>query len=98
MNPHMRNGKNVNRVGLSKKHLNTLPKQYKHKCPLVSNFINGSASQIMLMGQPLLNTLGVYDVGYKPGATKTLGNSGVEVHMFEDEEHNQCGMLRRKNI
>ena len=37
MNPHMRNGKNVNRVGLSKKHLNTLPKQYQHKWPEVRN-------------------------------------------------------------
>ena len=96
MNPHMRSGKNVNRVGLDKKHLNTLPKQYNHKCPHVSNLVNGSAHQIKLMGQPLLNTLAEYNVDYKPGVTNGLGNSGVEVEMFEDEEGNQCGMLRKK--
>ena len=59
--------------------------------------MNGSASQIKLMGQPLMNTLAVYKVDYKPGTIKTLGNSNVEVEMFEDEEHNQCGMLRRRS-
>jgi len=96
MNPLMRRGKNINRVGLSKKHLNTLPKQYNHKCPHVSNLVNGSAHQIKLMGQPLLNTLAQYNVDYKPGVTNGLGNSGVEVEMFEDEEGNQCGMLKKK--
>jgi hypothetical protein len=96
MNPLMRSGKNINRVGLSKKHLNTIPKQYNHKCPHVSNLVNGSAHQIKLMGQPLLNTLAEYNVDYKPGVTNGLGNSGVEVEMFEDEEGNQCGMLRKK--
>mgnify|MGYP003651716218 CR=1 FL=1 len=96
MNVHMKNGKNVNRVGLAKKHLNTLPKQYSHDCPHVRNLVNGSATQIKLAGQPLLNTLGMYEVDYKPGATKGLGNSGIEVQMYEDEEGNQCGMLRKK--
>ena len=97
MNPHMKSGKNVNRLGLTKKHLNTLPKQYNHQCPHVNNLMNGSASQIKLMGQPLMNTLAVYKVDYKPGTIKTLGNSNVEVEMFEDNEHNQCGMLRRRS-
>ena len=96
MNPHMRSGKNINRVGLNKKHLNTLPKQHNHKCPHVSNLVNGSAHQIKLMGQPLLDTLDVYDVVYKPGVTNGLGNSGVEVEMFEDNEGTPCGMLRKK--
>ena len=96
MNPRMNNGKNVNRVGLSKKNLNTLPKQYKHKCPHVTNLVNGSAHQIKLMGQPLLDTLAAYAVDYKSGVTNGLGNSGVEVQMFEDNEGNQCGMLRKK--
>jgi len=96
MNVHMKNGKNVNRVGLSKKHLNTLPKQYSHDCPHVRNLINGSASQIKLMGQPLFNSLKVYQVDYAPGVTKGLGNSGAEVQMFDDEDGNQCGMLRKK--
>ena len=96
MNPKMRNGKDPNRVGLTKKHLNTLPKKHNHKCPHVSNLVNGSAHQIKLMGQPLLNTLAEYDVDYKPGVTNGLGNSGVEVEMFEDNEGTPCGMLRKK--
>ena len=98
MNPLMRTGKNINRVGLSKKHLNTVPKQHNHACPHVSNLINGGAHQIKLMGTPLHNTLNVYEVDYAPGATKTLGNSGVEVEMFEDEEGNQCGMLKKREV
>lgn len=96
MNPHMKNGKNVNRVGLTKKHLNTLPKQYNHQCPHVKNLVNGSANQIKLMGQPLLNTLGMYEVDFKPGTVKGLGNSGVEVTMYEDEESNCVGILKNK--
>tara|TARA_R110001583_G_scaffold42377_4_gene134630 strand:+ start:1234 stop:2268 length:1035 start_codon:yes stop_codon:yes gene_type:complete len=95
-NPHMRNGKNPNSIGPNKKHLNTTPKEYKHKCPHVRNLINGGNSQILLMGQPLFNALGDYDVEYAPGQIKGLGNSGVEVKMFEDEEGNQCGMLTKK--
>ena len=96
MNPHMRSGKNINRVGITKKNLNTLPKKYKHKCPLVDNIVNGSAHQIQLMGRPLLDTLAAYEVDYKPGVTNSLGNSGVEVQMFEDNEGSPCGMLRKK--
>ena len=97
LNPHMRVGKNINRVGLNKKHLNTVPKQYNHECPHVRNLLNGGAHQIKLMGAPLHDTLNVYQVDYAPGAIKSLGNSGVQVDMFEDEEGNHCGMLKRKN-
>ena len=48
------------------------------------------------MGRPLLDTLAAYAVDYKPGVTNSLGNSGVEVQMFEDNEGNQCGMLKKK--
>ena len=96
LNPHMRVGKNINRVGLNKKHLNTLPKKYNHQCPHVNNLINGAASQIKLMGMPLFDTLNTYGVEYSPGEIKTLGNSGVKVKMFEDEEGNQCGMLVKR--
>ena len=96
MNPHMRNGKNPNRIGPTKKHLNTEPKVHQHKCPHVRNLINNGAGQILLMGQPLHNTLGLYDVQYAPGQVKGLGNSGVHVKMYEDEEGNQCGMLEKK--
>ena len=97
LNPHMRTGKNINRVGLAKKHLNTVPKQYSHECPHVRNLLNGGAHQIKLMCAPLHDTLNVYQVDYAPGISKSLGNSGVEVEMFEDEEGNHCGMLKRKN-
>ncbi len=96
LNPHMRTGKNINRVGLSKKHLNTLPKKYNHDCPHVNNLINGSAHQIKLVGAPLHNTLKIYGVDFAPEQTKGLGNSGVQVKMYEDEEGNQCGMLSTK--
>jgi hypothetical protein len=96
MNPHMRNGKNPNRIGPTKKHLNIEPKVHQHKCPHVRNLINNGAGQILLMGQPLHNTLGLYDVQYAPGQVKGLGNSGVHVKMYEDEEGNQCGMLEKK--
>jgi len=48
------------------------------------------------MGRPLLDTLAAYEVDYKPGVTNSLGNSGVEVQMFEDNEGSPCGMLRKK--
>lgn len=96
LNPHMRIGKNINRVGLNKKHLNTLPKKYNHQCPHVNNLLNGAASQIKLMGMPLFDTLNTYGVDYSSGETKVLGNSGVQVKMFEDEEGNQCGMLAKR--
>lgn len=96
LNPHMRAGKNINRVGLSKKHLNTVPKQHKHACPHVRNLVNGGAHQIKLMGMPLHDSLDKYQVDFSPGVTKTLGNSGVEVVMFEDEEGNHCGILKNR--
>jgi len=96
MNPKIRNGKDPNRVGPTKKHLNTVPKQYQHKCPHVAKLVRNGGGQILLAGQPLLNTLGMYDVQYAPGQVKGLGNSGVHVKMYEDEEGNQCGMLEKK--
>ena len=96
MNPKMRNGKDPNRIGLNKKHLNSVKQDYQHKCPHVSNLVNGGAHQIKLMGMPLHNTLDMYEVDFNPGVAKTLGNSGVEVEMYEDEEGTHCGMLKKK--
>lgn len=81
--------------GVARKHQNNVRKEYSHKCPHVKNLLNGGAHQIKLMGQPLLNTLSTYKVDYAPGKTKNLGNSGVTVQMFEDEEGNQCGILKK---
>ena len=82
--------------GTDRKHQNIVRKEYQHKCPHVNNIINGRAHQIRLMGQPLMNTLMMYDVDYDPGTVKTLGNSDVEVKMFDDGEGNQCGILMKK--
>lgn len=81
--------------GVERKHQNNVRKEYSHKCPHVKNLLNGGAHQIKLMGQPLLNTLSIYKVDYAPGKTKSLGNSGVTVQMFEDEEGNRCGILKK---
>ena len=88
------NGKSIMRSG--RKHENLKRKKYQHKDPQVNNIINGGAQQIKLSGQPLLNTLASYDVTFSPGSRKGLGNSGVEVEMYEDEEGNACGLLMKK--
>lgn len=88
------NGKSIMRTG--RKHENLKRQEYNHKCPHVNNLINGKACQIKLAGQPLLNTLTLYGIDFKPGACKGLGNSGVEVKMYEDGEGNVCGMLIKK--
>jgi hypothetical protein len=88
------NGKSLMRTG--RKHENLKRQEYKHKCPHVDNLINGSAQQIKLTGQPLINTLSEYGVKFCAGQNKGLGNSGVAVKMYEDEEHNACGVLTKK--
>jgi hypothetical protein len=88
------NGKSMMRG--DRKHQNLSKKEYLHKSPHINNLLNGGASQIKLQGQPLLNTLSQYDVDFKPGETKTLGNSHVQVKMFKDNQGNPCGMLTKK--
>ena len=90
------NGKSIMRTG--RKHENLKRKEYNHACPHVKNLINGSAHQIQLMGNPLMNALAVYGVEFAPGCCKGLGNSGVEVKMYEDAEGNKCGMLIKKDV
>jgi hypothetical protein len=96
MTPMATTGKNPF-FGMDRKHQNIKKKEFKHICPHVNNLINGRAHQVLLMGQPLFNTLSMYSVDYAPGQSKGLGNSGVEVKMYEDEEGNQCGMLTKKD-
>ena len=83
---------------LNRKHQNLTPDTHQHKSPHVKNLINGSAHQIQLMGNPLMNALAVYGVEFAPGCCKGLGNSGVEVKMYEDAEGNKCGMLIKKDV
>ncbi len=94
-NAVQRVGKNLY-GGVDRKHQNNVRQEYNSKCPHINNLLNGGAHQIKLMGAPLMQTLSIYDMDYAPDQTKTLGNSGVEVKMYEDEEGNQCGMLMKR--
>tara|TARA_R110001606_G_scaffold269095_1_gene417755 strand:+ start:2154 stop:2489 length:336 start_codon:yes stop_codon:yes gene_type:complete len=88
--------KDPNRVGASKKHLTTQPKEYTHKNVHVGNLLKGGASQIKLMGLPLQQLLKDYEVDYMPGQTKCLGNSKIACKMYEDEEGNSCGLITKR--
>jgi len=88
-------GKSMMRTG--RKHENLKRKEYNHKCPHVRNLINGGASQIKLMGIPLMQTLQAYGMEFQPGVTNGCGNCGVEVRMYKDEEENECGILSNKH-
>jgi hypothetical protein len=88
------NGKSMMRG--DRKHQNLTPELYQHKSPHINNLLNGGASQIKLIGQQLLNTLELYGLNFEQGCCKGLGNSGVEVEMYEDNEKNMCGVLRQK--
>lgn len=79
-----------------RKHQNLVRKEYDHKSPHVNNIINGGSQQIRLVGAPLIQTLKLYDVSFKEGTSKGLGNSGVEVDMFIDAEGRQGGLLKKK--
>ncbi len=87
--------KSIMRSG--RKHENLTRKEYKHKCPHVKNLINGGARSINLLGQPLMNSLQMYGMEFEPGTVKGIGNSDVEIEMFENEEGQPQAILRRKN-
>ena len=87
-------GKSIMRTG--RKHENLKRKEYKHKCPHVTNLLNGSSGQITLAGPILDNALQLYGMEFQPGVTTGIGNSGVELQMFEDEEGQAIGILKKK--
>ena len=95
MNPVQRSGKNLY-GGVDRKHQNNIRQDYNSKCPHVNNLLRGGAAQIKLMGAPLMQTLATYNMDYAPDEVKVLGNSGVQVKMFEDGEGNTCGILTRR--
>ena len=74
---------------------NSFKKKYSHKHPIVDNICRGKSDNIQLVGQPLISILSVYGTQFEPGI-KTLGNSDVEVEMYEDEEGQQRGILRNR--
>ena len=79
----------------NRKHKNAFAKTYNHKHPVINNICQGKSNNVQMMGQPLLSVLALYGVNFEPGI-KTLGNSDVEVEMYEDEEGTQRGILRNR--
>ena len=63
-----------------RKHMNTVPIEYNHKHPIINSICQGRADNIQVTGANL----------------NTIGNSDVEIEMFEDEESRQFGKLRNK--
>lgn len=75
----------------------SFPQVYNHKHPIINNICQGKANNVQMSGEPLLSILNLYNTQFKPGV-KTLGNSDVEIEMYEDGEGQQRGILRnRKN-
>jgi len=78
-----------------RKHQNLKRQEYQHKCPHVRNCMHNGAP-ITLAGQPLINALKMYAMEFQPGVTNGIGNSDVEIVMFEDEEGHPKGTVQRK--
>jgi len=91
---HGNNGKDWNRAH-ERKHINTVTKEYNHKHPIINSICQGKADNVPITGVNLNNILKLYSMIFEPGL-KTIGNSDVEIEMFEDEEGRQHGRLRNK--
>jgi hypothetical protein len=91
---HGNNGKDWNRVHL-RKHANTVVDEYDHKHPIIDSIVRGNANNVPVTGANLNNILRLYDTIFEIGL-KTLGNSSVEIEMFEDKHGRQHGKLRNK--
>lgn len=79
----------------NRKHKNAFKRDYTHKHPVVDRICSGKANNIRMAGQPLITILSLYNTKFEPGI-KILGNSDVEVEMYEDEEGQCQGILRSK--
>jgi hypothetical protein len=88
------NGKSFDNA-FNRKHANTIKKEYSHKHPIIDGIVTGKSNNVQLVGPRLMSILGLYGTQFEPGV-KTLGNSDVEVEMFEDEEGKQIGILRNR--
>lgn len=88
------NGKSYDRA-FDRKNFNTVKKEYKHKHPIISSIIKGNANNVVIGGAKLRQILNMYQIENKPGK-KTLGNSGVSIEIFVDQQGNQKGILRRR--
>lgn len=96
LNPNPTNGKNPHIDPSGRKHVNFVPKTYKHKHPIIDSICTGKANNVKMAGQPLLRILSLYGTAFTPGVM-VLGNSDVEAEMYEDEEGQQIGILRNRN-
>jgi hypothetical protein len=90
-----RNGKDVHIDPSARKHATTTPQEYKHKHPLIDNITSNRANNVSIKGLPLTALLKTYNTHFETGV-KSLGNSGVEADLYEDEEGIPCATLRRK--
>lgn len=88
------NGKDMTRAHL-RKHKNHNVKEYDHKHPIINSICQGKANNVLKAGVELTNLLNLYNMVFEPGV-KTIGNSNVEIEMYEDEERRQYGKLRAK--
>lgn len=79
----------------NRKHKNAFKQEYTHKHPVIDSICRGKSNNVQMAGQSLLSILTLYGTQFEPGI-KTLGNSDVEVEMYEDEEGNQRGILRNR--
>lgn len=93
----LRAGKNGKLIGnpLGRDKSNSFKQQYHHKHPIIDNITQGKANNVQVAGEPLLSILSLYDTQFEPGI-KTLGNSDVEVEMYQDERGLQRGILRNR--
>ena len=80
---------------LGRDNANSFKKKYHHKHPVIDSICTGKSNNVQLAGKPLISILTLYSTQFEPGV-KILGNSDVEVEMYEDEEGLQRGILRNR--
>ena len=90
------NGKDPDNV-YKRKHANTQAKEFQHKNPIIHSISKGIANNIALRGKRLLGLLTMYGIDFKPGDTKVIGNSNVEVDMSIDPNGHQVGIFKNRD-
>ena len=80
----------------TRKHKNTVKKTYKHKDSTVDSLTTGSGMAKAIGGQQLHILLQKYGILFEPNKTKVLGNSKTQIQMYEDEQGNQKGIIKRR--
>lgn len=81
---------------------NAFKQKYKHGYPIIDSICRCAANNVRLAGPELISILSFYKTNFKPGECSVLGNSDVEVEMYEDNRLDSngkkipCGVLRRR--